>query len=750
MRVVECRSEAGLLELRRQWGELMELSLSDTIFLTWEWVSAWWEAYGIPGELNILLAFDEKDVLRGIAPLRRRTIRRYGRDYPTLSFIGDGSADSDYLDFVIRAGDEAVVLEAFSGYWQDQLRRGTLLTLNTIPDSSPNLPVLRELGNRSGMVWSETAEPCSVVRMAGDWQAYLKQLAPRFRTKVRSVLRNLESRSEASFSFCERADELDRLLPALFDLHQRRWAKASKPGVFRGEQKRLFYRLLSPLLLERGWLGFSSVEWNGQIISSQYGFRYRNRYLQLQEGYDPACEHLNPGAGLRAWSIQQLLKDGVTEYDFLGGTGRHKSDWGAVVTLSKNIVLGGAQPANILFCQGPAWMLKARQTVKHLVPARVLAARDADQERKRIAHFQAVETGMPDTDSAKQWVRNTMASCYCRSPLPSLLMPFRDRYQIQVSRKGALPKISFEERSGPSVRILYFHRVNDEGDPFFPSMPTALFEQEMRFISRRYKVVSLGDAVRRLAEGGPPEPVISITFDDGYQDNFLNAFPILQRYGLPATIFLTTGSIDSREPLWFERLALAFKKTSLESIDLEIDIPRRLWMRTEAERLQANDELYTVLRGLADEQRQEWLSEILSRLGGQEGRERNDKMLTWEQTRHMQKHGVDFGGHTVNHPFVSRLRPEQGGWEISECKRRIEAELQVPVKHFAYPSGREQDVAEWNKKLVQQAGYEAAVSTKWGLNNPDTDRLEMRRGGPWEEHPALFAAKLDWYQWVNG
>jgi peptidoglycan/xylan/chitin deacetylase (PgdA/CDA1 family) len=281
-------------------------------------------------------------------------------------------------------------------------------------------------------------------------------------------------------------------------------------------------------------------------------------------------------------------------------------------------------------------------------------------------------------------------------------------------------------------------------------MSTTLFEQEMRLVSRHYKIVSLGDAVRRLAEGGPSEPVISITFDDGYQDNYLNAFPILQRYGLPATIFLTTGSIDSREPLWFEKLALAFKKTSLESIDLEIDIPRRFWMRTEAERLQANGELYQVLRGLADEQRQQWLSEILARLGGREDRERNDKMLTWEQTRLMQKNGIDFGGHTVNHPFVSRLQPEQGGWEISECKRRIEAELQIPVKHFAYPSGREQDVAEWNKKLVQQAGYEAAVSTKWGVNDTDTDRLEMRRGGPWEENPALFAAKLDWYQWVNG
>src|SRR5439155_7178200 len=97
-----------------------------------------------------------------------------------------------------------------------------------------------------------------------------------------------------------------------------------------------------------------------------------------------------------------------------------------------------------------------------------------------------------------------------------------------------------------------YHRINDEHDPFLPAVSTELFERQMRIMAERHKVVSLHELLDRL-EGDAPETLLAITFDDGYQDNYRNAFPIMQRYGLPATIFLTTGAIDSGQPLWFEQ-----------------------------------------------------------------------------------------------------------------------------------------------------------------------------------------------------
>src|SRR5262249_28077423 len=153
-------------------------------------------------------------------------------------------------------------------------------------------------------------------------------------------------------------------------------------------------------------------------------------------------------------------------------------------------------------------------------------------------------------------------------------------------------------------------RVNDDNDRFFGAISTDLFEHHMRYIARHYRVLSIGDLIHHLEDGDSAEPVIAITFDDGYEDNYRNAFPILCRYGLLASICLTMGSIDAGEPLWCERLAAAVKATSKESIDLEIDIPRRLWMRNETERLQAHEQIFAVMRLMKDRERRERLEEI--------------------------------------------------------------------------------------------------------------------------------------------
>jgi peptidoglycan/xylan/chitin deacetylase (PgdA/CDA1 family) len=352
-----------------------------------------------------------------------------------------------------------------------------------------------------------------------------------------------------------------------------------------------------------------------------------------------------------------------------------------------------------------------------------------------------------EAGSRNPWIRRAAAACYFHSGMPLLVRGLRERYELTANGGG--PRFCIRRRNQPCARILYYHRVNDEQDPFFEATPTSVFENQMRYIARHYRVLSLGEIVRRLECGGPPEMLVGITFDDGYLDNYQNALPILKRYNLPATLFLTTGTIDSSMPLWFERLAEAIKRSTRTFIDVESVHPNRFWLRTDAERLESNRKLFSFLRGLEDKERNRSLQEIVARLEPSSQSERRNKMLTWDHARSMTKHGIHFGGHTVTHPFLSRLTPSQAHWEVSECKRRIEDELQEPVEHFAYPHGRQSDFSPVVKSALRGAGYCAAMTTIWGMNTPSTDRMELRRGGPWEDSAALFAWKLDWYQLVN-
>lgn len=354
-------------------------------------------------------------------------------------------------------------------------------------------------------------------------------------------------------------------------------------------------------------------------------------------------------------------------------------------------------------------------------------------------------TGSNSERRGRKWMSNAIASCYYHTKLAGLTRPFRERYCLA---RRADNSWRIQKRRGPTVRILYYHRVNDDGDGFFPATPKSLFEREMEYLARHYQVVSLDTAANHL-EGSSSEPVVAVTFDDGYRDNYENAFPILDRYGIPATIFLTTGPIDTGEPLWFERLSLALKKTKCDSLDLETDPPMRFPLGTLQERLACNDRVQSFLREVGDEERRDWLDRILQLLKVSDDPERDGQMLTWEQIRSMKAHGIDFGGHTITHPFLSRVTGGEALREISGCKRRIEAELQEEVRYFAYPHGHEPDVSPNNREQARRAGYRAAVTTIWGINDSETDRMQLRRGGPWEDSPALFAYKFDWYQLAN-
>jgi len=746
MKVVEITSEDRFRELRPQWDALLADAGAATVFVTWEWMWSWWRSYSKPEHLYILAVFDESNALRGVAPLQRAPEQRYGQRAIVQRLMGDGSSDSDYLDFIVARGFEPKVMECLWAHLGRDLDRGEILLLNEIPASSEAISALENFARARKMIFTKAEVPCATVSLPGGWDEYLATLKPRFRTKVRSVCRHLESLgSDVRFGFCERKEELDRLLPALFDLHTKRWKMDGKPGVFRGQKKQDFYYRLSNLLVERGWLRFSWLEWKGQILACQYGFVRGETYFHLQEGYAPEVEHWNIGMGLRAWTIREFLRAGIREYDFLGGTSRHKADWGAAVKLSYQLQIAKPTLKNTVFCHGPAWEVRLRETGAKVLPEAVLEAR-----RRRIRQSSSVPPGnsnpIPAGEPKPNRVLRAAANCYLRSGAPSVIRRFRERYQLSLP--NGKPGFSLAKRTEPAGRILYYHRVNDGKDPFFPAISTAAFEQQMRFIAKHYQVVALSELLSRL-DNGTPGTALAITFDDGYRDNLQCALPILRRYNLPATIFLTTGRIDDRRPIWFDQVAAGVKSARREYLDLEVGLPRRFPLQTEANRLAAIQGVFSLLRDLPDEERRLHFAEILKQLGEVPVPEELG-MLTWDEVRGMKTQQIEFGGHTVNHPFLSKLTREDATREVRECKQRIEEETQEPARYFAYPNGREPDIGAQSKEVTRDAGYEAAVTTIWGVNYQSTDPMALRRGQPWETDPGVFGCKLDWYQLVNG
>lgn len=309
---------------------------------------------------------------------------------------------------------------------------------------------------------------------------------------------------------------------------------------------------------------------------------------------------------------------------------------------------------------------------------------------------------------------------------------------------GPLSRVLGYAGVAPTFPILSYHRVNDEGDPFFPSLSTEIFERQMVFVARAYVVLTVEELAERMRRRAVPRNALAITFDDGYRDNLTHAAPILARLGLPATVFLVTGAIATGEPLWFDRVAAAFKQAVTpawrapwgESLSLE----------TPTQRLAALGQTLGHFKRLLNEERRRSVDQVLLTLGPGDERPLKSLMLNWDDVQALMGLGIEIGAHTVSHPILSQLTGEEAHTEVVESRRMIEAACGRAPRAFAYPNGRPEDYSPTIQTLVREAGFTCAVTTTFGVNTMRTPPYELRRGGPWEPHLPTFALKLAGYR----
>ena len=291
------------------------------------------------------------------------------------------------------------------------------------------------------------------------------------------------------------------------------------------------------------------------------------------------------------------------------------------------------------------------------------------------------------------------------------------------SRFVTLLERTSRPRSGV-LAVLTYHRVDEPGRTphLYPGLISATpeeFEEQMRFLARNHRLLSLSEllAVRR-GEAPPPPRSVMVTFDDAYRDVAEHAWPIMRGHGIPLTLFVPSAYPD--EPgraFWWDRLYASLGgRGSVVSTPLG-DLP----VRMEEDRNRAFRLLREYVKSLPHDRAMAFVEEF----SGDQRRPPVSAVLGWDELRRLAAEGVALAPHSRTHPLLDRLPREEARREISRSLDDLEREIGPTPRVFAYPGGGYDD--EIAAELEEQ-GFELGFLAMRGTNDlHDPNWLRLRR-----------------------
>lgn len=345
LRVTVIRDGRELARMRDEWNTLLRTSASDNLFLTWEWVSTWWQTYGPPSGLYILAAHEPGGRLVGLAPLKIAA-----RGVPGLwtvnavEFIGlGGDVTPEYLDLLAAPGCERGVVDAFV----EQLQNDPdvqIIDLRPFAASSPHLARVREgLRAGGGLVRCSTDSTCPVLELPSSPEAFMASRTRNYRKKIKEAERRCERDFQAALKICRTPDDLRVDLAALKDLHTRRWSGESR--AFQSRAYVDFHWRVGQLFLDQGWLRLFTLTRGEEALAVLYCFSYNGRYYYYQAGRNPRFPKHRFGLVLMHKVIQEAIRERASVFDFLRGEEPYKFQWATSCLANTRVVCWKHLPA---------------------------------------------------------------------------------------------------------------------------------------------------------------------------------------------------------------------------------------------------------------------------------------------------------------------------------------------------------------------------------------------------------------------
>jgi len=282
--------------------------------------------------------------------------------------------------------------------------------------------------------------------------------------------------------------------------------------------------------------------------------------------------------------------------------------------------------------------------------------------------------------------------------------------------------------------VITYHGVRDRDLPIDDECFIARdrFIRQMLYVKRHFTVVPLSQALEMSASRNIHRPpLLSITFDDGFQNVRDIAFPILRELSLPATVFLVTGLTDTDETLWYCMLNQAFSETRRTGI---------VWRGRRYDLTNPNDRAFacTTLQGMLKKMPHDRLVQEVESIVGSLGYHSRPKVplgspfriLDSHSIQEMHKSGlIEFGAHTHTHTILSLLPRDRQEFEITSSIEHVKGITGGECTLFSYPNGEEGDFEDTTRELLAGHNIRCSVTMMRGPNYPGTDPMCYRRYG---------------------
>jgi len=328
----------------------------------------------------------------------------------------------------------------------------------------------------------------------------------------------------------------------------------------------------------------------------------------------------------------------------------------------------------------------------------------------------------------------------------------KDQLAKLFYKSSLLPTISrIKTVLSKDLKILAYHRILDIDNKTFQfdseliSATCDDFRWQMNYVKDNYNPISFSTFISFLQKNEklPTNPII-ITFDDGFEDNYSNAYTILKDLNVPATFFISTAYIDKPKTFWFDWLVYMLKKVKSWDDLIVSGISADFYHLNNSLKINA---ILTYVKSIPDTERVELIVNIEQQLKLQCGIEgfKDSRPLTWDQVNEMSAGGMEFGSHSVSHPILSKVDDANLWSEIQDSKNTIELKIDKECEVIAYPVGGyeafDERVIEMSKKAKYKLGasYISGVNKLSNLNFFELKRLHVETDVSREMFGAMLA-----------